>query len=247
MTLFKLSVLVFMSLLAFLLVEACSSGDLSRSKAEALIVATQDFKNIASVDIVSDELRRDKMHGTISANSIDESEQTSTERRKAYYFANYPIAGIANYLGLVDAQIVRSAERDGIWSQRPLGFWQFTENYTLTEKGKNYWSDYGQPVQETVIPTARKKFVSVTGITMNGTTDATVEFSYRWNANEFGKSLDPTLSEFKNLPEELRKNLLEVKGYASSPYTAGWGNDRRGICRLKKYDDGWRVLTISFL
>ena len=147
---------------------------------------------------------------------------------------------------MVKPELTRINEKPEILSSlTPSGFWYFEENYTLSEKGKTYWSDYELPAQDTVIPTAKKEFINVTGITGTGATEAGVEFTYRWLPNRLGKSLDPSTDEFKSLPENLRKNLTEVYPYPVSPFVVDWGGERPGSARFQKYDDGWRLTSIS--
>lgn len=233
-------------LLVPLLLFSCSSSELSRSQAQKQIIDTQDFKNLTSVDLISVELRRDMMRGEIPAESVDEPVQAVIERRKAQYYNSYPIVAIAAHFGLIDARITRRDERVDIWSGRPLGFWQTDENYTVSEKGKMLWAEYRESPQETILPTAKKEFVEVIGITKPTETDAMVEFTYRWLPNRFGKSLDPSLAEFKNLPEDLQKSLQEVKSPYGSTYEASWRDARKGVALFKKYDDGWRIVRVTF-
>lgn len=211
-----------------------------------MIVSNQEFKDIKTLDYINRTLREDKK-GTSVVKSADETEAAAIEGRIDAYFVEEPRVEIANYLGLVNPQLKRINEKPEILSSlTPSGFWYFEENYTLTEKGKAYWSDYDLPAQDTTIPTAKKEFINVTGITINGATEASAEFTYRWLPNQLGKSLDPSTEEFKGLPENLRKNLTEVYPYAVSPYIVDWGGERSGSARFQKYDDGWRLINVFF-
>lgn len=226
---------------------SCESKELTRSQAQKMITSSQEFKNITSLDYINRSLRDDKNKGTSVAKSPDEPEAAAVQGRIDAYFVEEPRVAIANHLGLVKPELKRINEKPEILSSlTPSGFWYFEENYTLTEKGKAYWSDYDLPAQETVIPTAKKEFINVTGITNAGATEANVEFTYRWLPNRLGKSLDPSTDEFKSLPENLKTNLTSVYPYAVSPFIVDWGGERSGSARFQKYDDGWRLINVFF-
>ena len=225
---------------------SCESKELTRSQGQKMITSSQEFKNITSLDYINRSLREDKK-GTSVAKSADEPEEAAVQGRINDYFVEEPRVGIANHLGLVKPELKRINEKPEVLSSiTPSGFWYFDENYTLTEKGKAYWSEYELPSQETVIPTAKKEFINITGITNAGATEANVEFTYRWLPNQLGKSLDPSTEEFKSLPENLRKNLTEVYPYAVSPFIVDWRGERSGSARFQKYDDGWRLINVFF-
>ena len=225
---------------------SCQSKELTRSQAQTMITSNQEFKNIKTLDYINRTLREDKK-GTSVAKSPDEPEAAIIQGRIGDYFVEEPRVGIANHLGLVKPQLKKINEKPKILgSLTPSGFWYFEENYTLTDKGKTYWSDYDLPAQETVIPTAKKEFINVTGITNTGPTEAGVEFTYRWMPNRLGKSLDPSTEEFKSLPENLKTNLTSVYPYRVSPFVVDWGGERSGSARFQKFDDGWRLTNVSF-
>lgn len=226
------------------IVTACQSKELTRAGAEKMITSSREFKGIISFDYINQSLRDYKNKGSSVANSADEPEAATVQNRINDYFREAPGVGIADHFGLVKAEVKRINDKPEILSSlTPSGFWHFDERYTLTEKGKKYWSDYGLPVQDTVIPTAKKEFINVTGITKTGETEADVEFTYRWLPNELGKALDPSTEEFKRLPENLRKNLTEVDSYAVSLFIINWGNERPARAQFKRYDDGWRLIS----
>jgi len=230
-----------------LTVTACQSKELTRAQAQKMITSSQEFKDITSFDYINQSLKDDKNKGSSVAKSADEPEAAAVQDRINDYFVEAPRVGIADHLGLVKPELKRINEKPEILSSlTPSGFWHFDENYTLTEKGKKYWSDYELPVQETVIPTAKKEFINVTGITNTGAMEAQVEFIYRWLPNQLGKSLDPSTEEFKSLPENLKTNLTSVYPYRVSPFIANWGNERFGSARFQKYDDGWRLINVFF-
>ena len=226
---------------------SCGSKELTRSQAQKMVASSREFKDIKSLDYINRSLRDDRNKGTSVAKSPDEPEAAAVQGRIGDYFVEEPRVGIASHLGLVKPELKRINEKPEILgSLTPSGFWYFEENYTLTDKGKKYWGDYELPVQETVIPTAKKEFINVTGITGLGETDAQVEFTWRWLPNELGKSLDPSTEEFKRLPENLKTNLTSVYPYPVSPFIADWGNERFGSAQFQKYDDGWRLINVSF-
>lgn len=134
---------------------SCESKELSRSQAQKMIASSQEFKDITSLDYINRTLREDKK-GTSVAKSPDEPEAAAVQGRINDYFLEEPRVGIANHLGLVNPQLKRINEKPEVLSSiKPSGFWYFEENYTLTENGKAYWSEYELPAQETVIPTAK--------------------------------------------------------------------------------------------
>ncbi len=243
------------SLLSFLLascliaiyllsVTACQSKELTRAEAQKMITSSQEFKDITSFDYINQSLKDDENKGSSVAKSADEPEAAAVQDRINDYFREAPRVGIADHFGLVKAELKRINEKPEVYSSlTPSGFWHFDESYTLTDKAKKYWSDYNLPVQDTVIPTAKKEFINVTGITKLGETGANVEFTYHWLPNELGKALDPSTEEFKQLPENLKTNLTEVYSYAVSPFIIDWGNERQGSARFRKYDDGWRLIS----
>ncbi len=226
---------------------SCGSKELTRSQAQTMIVSNQEFKNITTFDYINRSLRDDQNKGSSVAKAPDEPEATAVQVRIGDYFVEEPRVGIANHLGLVKPELKRTNDKPEVLSSiTPSGYWYFEENYTLTEKGKKYWSDYDLPAQETVIPTARKEFIGVTGITNTGPTEAGVEFTYRWSPNQLGKSLDPSTAEFKGLPENLKTNLTSVYPYRVSPFIVDWGGERAGSARFRKFDDGWRLIDVVF-
>ena len=244
----SMSFLIALCLIAFYLpaVISCGSKELTRSQAQTMITSNQEFKDIKTLDYINRTLREDKK-GTSVAKSPDEPEAAIIQGRIGDYFVEEPRVGIADHLGLVQPKLKRINEKpENLGSLTPSGFWYFEENYTLTEKGKTYWSDYDLPAQETVIPTAKKEFINVTGITNTGATEASAEFTYRWLPNRLGKSLDPSTEEFKSLPENLKTNLTSVYPYRVLPFVIDWGGERAGSARFQKYDDGWRLINISF-
>ena len=114
------------------------------------------------------------------------------------------------------------------------------------DKARAYWKEYDLAPNETSIPTAKKELIEVTGIMKQGETNAMVDYTYKWNANEFGKYFDPGTTEFKSLPEELREGL-EGKpsrngGGNRKNLLAGWNSVQQGRAMFQKFDDGWRLV-----
>jgi hypothetical protein len=89
---------------------------------------------------------------------------------------------------------------------------------SLTPKGKEEskgWkkSGWGSAGGTWIIPTARKEFIEVTGITTSNPTISVAEFTWRWVLTDDGKQLGLTLPA-----------------------------PQRGSANFQLYDDGWRLI-----
>jgi hypothetical protein len=230
-------------ILSVIALSACSTGELSRSQAKSMIIESDDFKQPAMLEY--NQLYIADGEGIMVAKSDNESEEETIKRRISEYFWEVPQVAVANHFGLVEPQLTRKNDKP-VYPSQLRGYWHFNERYVATDKGKKMWEEIGFSPSETSIPIAQREFIGeVTGITKQGEVNVLVEFKWRWKPNEVGKSLDTTTDEFKQLPEKIRKDLVEPNIYVSQERTRSWGNERLGKAMFQKYDDGWRLISVG--
>lgn len=224
---------------------ACQSKELSRSQAASMINSSEDFKYPATVDLNKSSIR-DRL---ISVPANETPEQTINGIIEAYKDEN-PETALLFHLGLVDPVITKTdvTTSKSQFQSKPddVGFWRFDMKLQPNDKAGAYWKEYDSASDKTSIPTARKELIEVTGITKQGETNAAVDYTYKWNANEFGKYFDAGTTEFKSLPVELREGL-EGKpsrngGGNRKKSLAGWDSVQQGRAMFQKFDDGWRMV-----
>lgn len=229
----------------FLLGAACTgSQELTRDKAQQTIVESNEFKQPATLEFIQMYIKDGQ--GTTESKSDDEPESEAAQRRIQEYFFEAPQVAVADHFGLVKPELKRiNSTPDKPSSLR--GYWNFSERYVVTEKGRKMWGDLGLPVNETAIPLAMHEFIEITGITKQGENNAIAEFKWKWNPNQIGKSLDQSTEEYKKLPEDLKKKLNEVNAYISPDRFHSWEPDkpRPGKAMFQKYDDGWRLTSLG--
>lgn len=227
-------------------ISACQSKDLSRSQAQKMIIVSDDYKQIITLDYINRYLKEDGK-GAVEAIASDELEDSAIRNRINEYFLEEPRVQIANYLGLVEPHHKRLNDQPKRNSTLyKYGFWYFDEKWTNTAKGERLWSDYNLPVQETVVPLAKKEFLSVTGLTKLGESQTGVDFTWKWVPNELGKYLDSSTADFKSLPENIRKNLTENIYKVTPDLKYEWGGERAGRAIFRRFDDGWRLESVTF-
>ncbi|MGA8149925.1 MAG: hypothetical protein WB952_03180 [Terriglobales bacterium] len=86
------------------------------------------------------------------------------------------------------------------------------------------------------VPLAERELVSVTGVTMNGVNDATVEYTWKWVPNQMGNIFDAGGSLVKGFSIWDRQTLInkyEVDFYHGSP--------TRSTLTFARSDQGWRI------
>lgn len=228
----------------FMFNSCASSQDLTRSKAQKIIVESNEFKQPSTLKLIQMYIKDGQ--GVTEAKSDDEPESEAVQRRIQEYFYEAPQVAVADYFGLVKPELKRINDKP----DKPSllrGYWNFNERYTVTEKGRKMWEDLGLPINETAIPLATAVFLEITGITKQGENNSVVEFKWKWNPNEIGKSLDQSTEEYKKLPEDLKKKLTEVNAYISPDRFHSWEPDklRSGKAMFQKYDDGWRLTSLG--
>ena len=232
-------------LIQIFMFNACaSSQELTRVKAQKMIVESNEFKQPVMLEFI--QLYIKDGQGTTEAKSDDEPETEAIRRRIREYFYEAPQVAVADHFGLVKPELKRINDKpDKPSSLR--GYWNFNERYVVTEKGRKMWEDLGLPVNETAIPLATADFLEITGITKQGETNAVAEFKWKRNPNEIGKVFDQSTEEYKRLPEELKKNLTEINAYISPARFHSWEPDkpRSGKAMFQKYDDGWRLTSLG--
>ena len=224
---------------------ACaSSQELTRTKAQQIIVESREFKQPATLEFI--QLYIKDGHGVTEAKSDDEPESEAIKRRIREYFYEAPQVAVADHFGLVKPELKRINDTPDRPSSR-AGYWNFNERYVVTEKGKRMWTDLGLPVNETAVPLAISEFLEVTGITKQGEINVVVEFKWKWTPNEIGKALDQSTEEYKSLPENLKKNLTEPNAYTSPARFHSWNPDQPRLAKamFQKYDDGWRLTSLE--
>jgi hypothetical protein len=89
-----------------------------------------------------------------------------------------------------------------------------------------------------VVPVAERQLVDVTKITMNGGTRAVVEFTWKWNSNQFGDLLDASGAEVKAFNTWDRATLIDK--YGAKYYHA---EPQKAVLAFAKGDKGWQIVT----
>lgn len=105
----------------------------------------------------------------------------------------------------------------------------------LTNQGQSQASketDLFGNIQWSFITAEDREVVAVTGIGVEGETEATAQFTWKWKLSTIGQA-------------------LAKAGCSPDGKTAGQGKDtnplREGTAEFKLYDDGWRLEQIEFL
>ncbi len=243
----KLSVFLFALLVIAqsLLIISCSSGELSRSQAQKMIVESNDFKQPATLEYVQGNILIGRNKGAVVAKSETEQEPEAIQRRIAEHYAANPQMAVADYFGLINAQLKRTNDKPDPVTVATNN-WYFSEHYSITEKGRKMWQGVNLPVNEAAVPIAGKQLVEVTGITRQNE-NFQVEFTWKWSPNEVGKSLDSSTEEFTKLPEKIKQDLIAPGGLKSRNQTLSWQDgNRQGKATIRAYDDGLRLTEISF-
>lgn len=239
---FLLSALIILTV--FLAASAsCSSGDLSRSDAGKMISESNDFRQPSVIEFVQGgHALVGRGQGAIESASPDEPEADAVSRRIAEHYAANPRMELAEHFRLIKAEIKRTNDKPDPRTS-VSSFWYFNERYVVTDKGGKMWEDLKFPVNETSVPIAEKEFIEVTGITKQSDNTIEVEYEWRWNLNEIGRSLDSSSAEFKSLPEKIKSDLLAPGGMISKNQTLSWSGEQLAKAKFQKYDDGWRIVS----
>jgi hypothetical protein len=225
------------------LITGCSSGGLSCSQAQKMIMESNDFRQPATLEFVQGNIVIGRGKGAVQSKSETEPEPEAIQRRIAEHYALNPQMAVADYFGLIDARLKRTNNVPDPVTVATSN-WYFDERYTLTEKGRKMWEDARLPVNETAVPTARRELIEVTGLTGEGDT-IQAEYSWKWVPNEVGKSLDSSTEEFRKLPEKIRQDMIAPGGLKNRDQTVSFEGTNQGKAIFRKYDNGWRLISVA--
>ena len=87
-----------------------------------------------------------------------------------------------------------------------------------------------------VVPLAERKLVSITQIKMDGPSRATIEYTWKWDPNEFGQAFDASGAIVKGFGTYERMSLIDK--YGAAFYSA---DPVKTTALLVKKDKGWEV------
>lgn len=237
-----LNLFVLLILLQTFWISSCSSGDLSRTQAQKMIIESDDFKKPAVIELIQGNFYVGRNKGAIESKSETEPEAEAVQRRIAAHYAANPQMEVAAHFGLVEAQVKRTNDKPDPRTAAS-SYWYFDERYFITEKGRKMWEALELPVNETSIPIGEKEFLEVTGITKQSDTTVQVDYKWQWKPNEIGRTLDSSTEEFNRLPEKIRNDLTAPEGMKSKNQTLTWSGEHQGKAIFQKYDDGWRLTS----
>lgn len=234
--------IVFILMIGLML--ACSPGDLSRSQAQKLIIESNDFRQPAVIELIQGNITVGKGKGAIQSKSENEPEAEAIKRRIAEHYAANPQMAVADYFGLVNAQLKRTNDTPEKLTVAS-SYWYFDERYSINDKSRKMWEEAKLPGNETAVPVAFREFIEVTGLTKQNENTVLADFSYKWMPNDVGKSLDSSTEEFRKLPEKIRQDLVAPGGLTTRSQTMSFGT-KQGKASFQRYDDGWRLMSVSF-
>lgn len=239
--------------IAIITIAGCSSKELSRSLAQSLIEASQEYKQPFVLELMQGETLQPYGKSLDVLENGEETPPQAAERKINEYFEKFPQIAVANHLGLVEARVKTldpsQPKKQYSWSTPK---WSFEEDYSASEKAKELWKEYNLPPLKNSVPLAGKRIVEVTGIAKQGEDSATAQFTWKFAPNEAGKTFDTFSSEFKALPIELQQ-LLEGTLPPNSAVskrenkTMSFALIRQGQALFRRSDDGWRLEVVTFL
>jgi hypothetical protein len=220
----------------------CSaSQELDRSGVKRLIQESAKFKAPVAVALkVEDDIR-------LFPQSTDETEEAVRERALRNYLSSNPALAVLRYLGYVQAAVavVRAYEEKHVRGFPVKSPWVLKIEPTLTEKGKSLAGSQGLPDGNAVV-LARREVIEVTGV-REGVGQAAADFTWKAIPTEAGEAFDQTSDTFKSLPQELRDALTKSRGIGpfGRSATQDWSQVHKAAANFQKYDDGWRLTSIS--
>lgn len=234
-----------------LIFTGCNSKELSRSQTQKLIEASEQYKQPFTISLMQGQVTNAYGDTLDVLESVEETPEQAAARKVKAYFELYPQIGVANQLGLVDAQVKTKQssqpERQYSWSTPA---WTFDERYLLSDKAKTLWKQYNLPPTADTVPLAGKEIAEITGITKQGDDAATAQFTWKFVPNEAGKAFDTSTAEFKALPARLQQllegTLPEKQQYRTENKTMSFAAIRQGQANFRRYD-GWRLEAVTFL
>lgn len=216
--------------------------EITRSTALQMIEESEQFKAPITVTL------KDEKEFKIFSNSPDETEQAVRERVLRMHLESNPTAAVLRHLGYVEVQVsVVEPPRQMVKGSSATTPWVLNIVPALTEKGRELARAQGLS-GEKAVPLARRELVEVTGIRDQGG-QAAADFTWKAVSNEAGEAFDPSTTAFKDLPAGLQQALANPRGIGpfSKSGTVGWDKARKSTASFQKYDDGWRLVTISEL
>jgi hypothetical protein len=214
---------------------ALNPKELTRSRALSLLRSHNMFKKPAVLPLDGAE------KFPVPAESADEPEPV--ERAVALFFEDRPSMAVLRHLGLVEATAAAVKKPQRLAYTGYLTMWEFKITPRLTAEGKKAVRAAGGE-GEAAVPLLRREIVEVTGVTKEGGNSARVEFTWRSAPTPAGEAFDPTRPAFKSLQPALQQKLTRVNVLGNS-LKVSFGEVRRATARVRLYDDGWRVESLS--
>jgi hypothetical protein len=219
----------------------CSAQGLGRPGVKRMIEESEKFKApVVAALKVEDDVR-------LFPQSPEETEEAVRARALRNYLSSSPTLAVLRHLGYVkvDATVVQPYEEKNVRGFPVKSPWVLKIEPTLTEKGKSLAGSQGLPGDRAVV-LARREVVEVTGI-RERSGQAVADFTWKAIPTEAGKAFDSTSDVFKGLPLELRDALTKSRGIGpfGRSATQGWGQVHMATASFQKYDDGWRLSSIS--
>jgi hypothetical protein len=219
----------------------CSAQGLGRQGAKRLIEESEKFKAPVAAGLkVEDDIR-------LFPQSPDETEEAVRERALRNYLSSNPTVAVLRHLGYIEANVtvVQAYEEKNVRGFPVKSPWVLKIVPSLTEKGKSLAGLEGIPGGNAIV-LARREVIEVTGIRERAG-QAAADFTWKTVPTEAGKAFDPTSDVFKGLPQELQDALTKSRGIGpfGRSATQDWSRVNKATAEFQKYDDGWRLASIS--
>jgi hypothetical protein len=192
---------------------------------------------------------KDENEFPIFPTAPDEPEQSVRERVLQMHLSSYPLWAVLRHLGYIEVKVsvIRAYQEKDTYGFSAGKPWVLKIEPTLTDKGKELEKYQGSDGYKAV-PLARREMVEVTGV-REKEGQAAADFTWTAVPNEAGRAFDPTTDTFKGLPPELQQALMKSRGIGpfSGTGTQSWDQVWKSTASFQKYDDGWRLVSISGL
>jgi hypothetical protein len=214
---------------------SCSSRGFDRSTASERIQRAVPFTHPYAMIV---RHQRDRRY--IDPASPDETREQGEARAVESWRTSSPYRAVLVALGLVDVRAKYASVEEGRSA--------YDLDIRPTPKSDDLWRQMGVAVDDTAVPLARRKLVSVTGITTPSPTHATAEFTWQWETTAAGAAMALGTPEFNSLPDQIRQMFETTPSYppslkARTPLSLT--GTFRGIANFERYDDGWRLDEIN--
>jgi len=219
----------------------CSAQGLDRPGAKKLIEESEKFKAPVVVALkIEDDVR-------LFPQSPGETEEAMRDRALRNYLLSNPTLAILRHLGYVkaDATVVRPYEVKNVRGFPVKSPWILKIEPAPTEKGRSLMRSQGG-LGDNAAVLARREVIEVTGVRERAG-QAAADFTWKTVPTEAGKALDPSSDVFNGLPQELRNALTKSRdvGPFGRSATQDWSRVNKATADFRKYDDGWRLASIS--